>query len=108
MSSLDFVGSDSTLALGVASARQLGDLTIVGIAGGTVPVSFFTVPYELSIQTTYWGTRTELVEVLNLAARGLVRPEITTFTLDEAPDLYRRLRDGRIAGRAVVTPTSRS
>ena len=52
MSSLDFVGSDSTLALGVASARQLGDLTIVGIAGGTVPVSFFTVPYELSIQTT--------------------------------------------------------
>jgi len=51
---------------------MLGDVTIVGIAGGTLPVSFFSVPYEVSIQTTYWGTRPELVEVLDLAARGLI------------------------------------
>ncbi len=104
---LDFVGSDSTLALGAATARQLGDLTIVGIGGGTLPVSFFSVPYELSIQTTYWGTRNELVDVLSLAARGLITPVVTTFGLDEAPDLYRQLRDGRIDGRAVVTPHER-
>lgn len=105
---IDFVGSDVTLALAAASARQLGDLTIVGIAGGTLPVSFFSVPYEVSIQTTYWGTRPELVEVLNLAGRGLVKPKVTTFTLDEAPDLYRRLRKGEIDGRAVVVPARRT
>lgn len=47
---VDFVGADATLALAAASTRVLGDLTIVGIAGGALPVSFVSVPYEVSIQ----------------------------------------------------------
>ena len=101
---LDFVGSDATLALGAAVTRSLGDLTIVGIAGGTLPVSFFSVPYEVSIQTTYWGTRPELVEVLDLGARGLLRPTITTFPLERAVDAYAALEAGKLDGRAVVVP----
>ena len=83
---------------------MLGDLTIVGIAGGTLPVSFFSVPYEVSIQTTYWGSRPELIEVLDLAARGLLRPKVTTFTLDTAMDAYTALEAGRLEGRAVIVP----
>jgi propanol-preferring alcohol dehydrogenase len=101
---LDFVGADATLALGVATVRTLGDLTIVGIAGGTVPVSFFSVPYEVSIQTTYWGSRPELAEVLDLGARGLVEPRIVTFGLAEAAQAYRQLHEGKMHGRAVVVP----
>jgi len=99
---LDFVGTDSTLALGATVARPLGDLTLVGIAGGSLPVSFFSVPYELSVQSTYWGSRPELIEVLDLAARGLVRAKITIFTLDQAMEAYRRMEDGTMEGRAVV------
>src|SRR6266545_4454868 len=62
---LDFVGTEGTLALAAAIVRTMGDLTIVGIGGGTLPVSFFSVPYEASIQTTYWGSRPELVEILD-------------------------------------------
>jgi propanol-preferring alcohol dehydrogenase len=101
---VDFVGSESTLALGAAATRILGDLTIVGLAGGTLPVSFFGVPYEASIQTTYWGTRPELVEVLDLAARGLVKPQIVQFGLNDAVTAYRRLAEGSIQGRAVIVP----
>ena len=101
---LDFVGSDSTLAAAAAVTRQLGDLTIVGIAGGSLPVSFFGLAYEASVQTTYWGNRSELVELLDLAARGLLSPEITTFPLDEAPQVYAGLAAGEITGRAVVVP----
>lgn len=103
---LDMVGSDSTLALGAASARPLGDLTIVGIAGGTLPVSFFALPYECSVQTTYWGNRAELVEVLELAARGMLRAEITPFPLEQGPEVYRRLAAGEVDGRAVVQPST--
>jgi len=102
---LDFVGSESTLAFGAAATRMLGDLTIVGIAGGTLPVSFFSVPYEVSIQTTYWGSRPELVEVLDLGARRLVRPKVTTFNLDTAMDAYMAMEAGRLEGRAVVVPS---
>lgn len=101
---LDFVGVDATLALAGASVRNCGDLTIVGAAGGTLPVSFYTVPYEASIQSTVWGSRPELVEVLDLGARGLLRPSVTTFTLDEAMDAYRQMQDGRLEGRAVIVP----
>jgi propanol-preferring alcohol dehydrogenase len=101
---LDFVGADSTLALGAATTRTVGDLTVVGIAGGTLPVSFFSVPYEVSIQTTYWGSRPELVEVLDLAARGLVRPRVVEFPLEQAVSAYRQLADGTVQGRAVVVP----
>ena len=101
---LDFVGAEATMALGVAVARQCGDITIVGLAGGALPVSFFGVPFEVSVQTTYWGSRAELLEVLDLASRGLVRPRTTHVPLGDAVDAYRELAAGRISGRAVIVP----
>lgn len=100
----DCVGADATLALGAAVGRVLGDFTVIGIGGGTLPVSFFSVPYELSLQTTYWGGRFELVEVLDLAARGLLHAQTTEFSLDDAVEAYHRLERGEITGRAVVVP----
>ena len=67
-------------------------------------MSFFGLPYEVSVQTTYWGNRGELVEVLDLAARGMLRAEITRFTLDEAATAYQQLATGAVDGRAVVVP----
>ncbi|MBV8182293.1 MAG: NAD(P)-dependent alcohol dehydrogenase [Mycobacterium sp.] len=101
---LDFVGATTTMELARTAARTLGEATIVGIAGGTVPLSFFSQPYEVSIQTTYWGSRFELAEVISLAARGLVHTETTTYSLEDAPQAYRDLRDGKVYGRAVVVP----
>ncbi|MBO0731055.1 MAG: NAD(P)-dependent alcohol dehydrogenase [Acidimicrobiaceae bacterium] len=101
---LDFVGLDATMALAASVARPLGDVTIVGIGGGTLPVSFFSVPYEVSIQTTYWGNRWELESLLALAAQGKVRPQVTTYPLEQAVDVYHQLEGGHIAGRAVIEP----
>ena len=101
---LDFVGADATMAMGAAAARSLGDLSIVGIAGGTLPFSFFSLPYEVSVQTTYWGTRSELVELLGLAARGQIGSKLTKYSLDEATDAYMALKAGEIEGRAVIVP----
>ena len=93
-----------TLGLAAAVARPLGDLTVVGLGGGELPVSFFSVPHEVSIQTTYWGSRPELVELLDLAARGLVESRITKFPLAQGVEAYRALNAGEIDGRAVVVP----
>jgi alcohol dehydrogenase, propanol-preferring len=101
---LDFVGADATMQLGVQVARPLGDLTVVGIAGGSVPLGFFTTPYELSMQTTYWGSIVELMELLELARRGIVKAECTTYSLADAPKAYAALQAGELRGRAVVVP----
>lgn len=101
---LDLVGVDATLALGAAVARPLGHLTIVGIGGGTLPISFFGIAYEVSVATTYWGSRPELFEVLDLARRGHIRPHVQRFALDDAPAAYEALAAGEVEGRAVIVP----
>lgn len=101
---LDFVGSEQTMALGASLCRVLGDFTIVGIAGGVLPFSFFPIPYENSFQTTYWDSRVELAEVLDLAAHQLISPKISKFKLADAPQVYLDLAAGKIEGRAVIVP----
>ena len=103
---LDFVGMESTIALGVASGRQGGDLTIVGAAGGTYPMGLYSAPYEMNMRSTYWGSRSELVEVLALAARGDVNVTYTTYALENAPQAYLDLEAGKVKGRAVIVPSA--
>jgi propanol-preferring alcohol dehydrogenase len=101
---LDFVGADSTVALAVSVARPLSDVTVVGIAGGSYPFSFFTVPYEVSMATTYWGSLPELHEVVALAEAGRIRAHVERFSLDDAPKAYARMAEGTLRGRAVIIP----
>jgi propanol-preferring alcohol dehydrogenase len=66
--------------------------------------TFVGIPYEVSVQTTYGGNRAEFVEVLDLAARGLLHAEITRFELDQAEHAYEQLGSGAVDGRVVVVP----
>ncbi len=101
---LDLVGNDATLTLGAEVTRSLGHLTIVGLGGGTLPVSFFSPAYEVSVASTYWGTLPELVEVLALARSGHIKADVHRFTLAEASAAYAGLRAGTVHGRAVIVP----
>ena len=101
---LDIVGYDDTLALAAAVAAPLGRLTIVGVGGGTLPVNFFTFPYECSVQSTYWGSISELQELLAFARTGGFRVHAETYRLDQAGDVYRKMMDGSLQGRAVMVP----
>jgi propanol-preferring alcohol dehydrogenase len=101
---LDFVGADESLACAASCSRPLGDLTLVGVAGGSLGFGFMDVPYEVSLQSVYWGSRSELVEVLELAARGVIAPSTTSYALSEAAQAYRDLEQGAVIGRAVVVP----
>ena len=101
---LDLVGSNDTLALGATVARPLGHVTLVGIAGGSLPVSFFSPRYEVSVASTYWGSLPELMEVLALAERGMIHAHAQEFSLDDAPAAYEEMREGRLRGRAVIVP----
>jgi propanol-preferring alcohol dehydrogenase len=101
---LDMVGSEATLALAGRSLRAEGRLVIIGLALGTLPVSFFGLPYGAEVATSYWGTATELIELVSLARNGKIRLDVETFPLERASEVYARLRRGEIRGRAVITP----
>ncbi|WSQ14048.1 NAD(P)-dependent alcohol dehydrogenase [Streptomyces sp. NBC_01231] len=102
---LDFVGAGATLAVAAASVATGGDVSVVGIGGGTLQVGFGGgLPFEVSASAPYWGSRPELVDVVDLARQGLVSSHVETFSIDEAPLAYERLHAGEISGRAVVLP----
>lgn len=105
---VDCVGAQPTVDLAAAVVRPLGDVTLVGIGGGTLDVGFFTVPYEASVATTYWGSIGELAEVVALAQRGLLDVHVERFDLHDAPMVYDRLARGEVDGRAVILPGSRA
>ncbi len=101
---LDMVGVNATLQMAAQVARALGHLTIVGLGGGTLPVNFFTLPHECSVAAPYWGSISELMEVVSLAQAGKIHMLVEHFPLERAGEAYRRLHDGEIQGRAVMTP----
>ncbi len=100
----DFVGSEATCALSAQVIQAQGDIVIVGIGGGTIPVGFFVLPYNVSVRAPYWGTIPELHEVLALGRSGVLHIETETFSLDDAPTVYERMHARTLRGRAVVIP----
>jgi Zn-dependent alcohol dehydrogenases len=101
---LDFVGAAATVDLARAVVTTGGDVAIVGLAGGAIPVGFGTVPFEARVSVTFWGTRAELAEVIALARAGRIRSHVERFPLDDVRKAYEALRAGRLEGRAVVVP----
>lgn len=103
---LDFVGSQATVDLASRMVGMDAEISIVGIAGGVLPVSFGSPPYGTRVSTTYWGTRSELVELVDLAHQGTVDVHVERYPLERAPEVYERMAAGRIQGRAVIVPGS--
>ncbi|MBX5475256.1 MAG: NAD(P)-dependent alcohol dehydrogenase [Thermoleophilia bacterium] len=101
---LDFVGSDATLALAAQVAAAEGEISVVGLAGGTHAFRFGSLPFECALTIPYWGSAVELMEVIELARRGKIEAHVERFPLERAAEAYARLREGRIEGRAVVVP----
>ena len=100
----DFVGAQPTVELAGKLVAIEGDVTIVGIGGGVLPVGFGAVPYDVAVRAPYWGSRAELIEVLDLARAGKITVETEVFGLDDAPAAYEKLHAGTIRGRAVIVP----
>lgn len=100
----DFVGADATLQLAIGAVRSGGQLAVVGLGGGRLPFGYGATPFETTLVMPYGGTRAELIEVLALGASRRITPDIQRFRLDEVEEVYRRMREGEIEGRAVVTP----
>lgn len=100
----DFVGATPTVATAGGCVAAEGDVTIVGLGGGSLAVGFGTTPYEASVTAPYWGSRGELMEVLDLARSGVISVHVETYGIDDAPTAYQRLHDGAVRGRAVILP----
>jgi alcohol dehydrogenase, propanol-preferring len=101
---LDMVGVKPTLEMATQISRVLGHVTIVGLGGGALPVNFHSPAKECSVASPFWGSIPELMEVVSLAQAGKIKMLVEQFPLERASEAYHLLHDGKIQGRAVITP----
>lgn len=101
---LDLVASQETLTQAGRMLAVDGVLSIVGVGAGRLPVGMHALPLGARTDLPYWGTRPELVRLLQLAASERIRMEVEEIPLGAVADAYARLAAGAVAGRAVARP----
>lgn len=102
---LDFAGAPDTVGPAGPALAPGGRLVVVGSAGGRITAGKDVgLAAGWTVTAPFWGPRSDLAAVVDLARRGALHVTAETFPLTEAVEVYRRLRSGAITGRAVLVP----
>ncbi|MBC7154620.1 MAG: alcohol dehydrogenase catalytic domain-containing protein [Rhodobacteraceae bacterium] len=103
---VDLVGAEPTANLAFNAVGKGGKIVIVGLFGGAAPWPLPLIPVKaVSIMGSYVGSLSEFAELMELAKAGKVAALPTqTVALEEAETVLNRLEEGKIVGRAVLTP----
>ena len=102
-SAIVFAPAGEIVPLALAAVDQQGTVALAGIHLSDIP----TLDYqrhlfgEKSLTSVTSNTRADGAEFLRLAA-GVVRPTVTPYPFESAPDALRDLADGRVNGAAVL------
>ncbi|MCL4801924.1 MAG: zinc-binding dehydrogenase [Burkholderiales bacterium] len=101
---IDYVSTTATLEAGAQSLGRHGRLVTLGGAGQPFGLSSLELLYkEQDILGSRYVTRIEVLEALDLVARGEVWPIVTDIRpLAEAEALHARVERGEVVGRAAL------
>ena len=103
---IDFVNAPQTVKTALAVLRKRGNLVLVGLFGGSINLSLVTIPLKsLTIQGAYTGNYNDMIELIDLAKKGVIKPVISKrYSIDEANEALENLKARKIIGRAVINP----
>ena len=102
---IDFVNTSKTVETDMQLLRR-ARLVLVGLFGGELKLSLITMPTRAyNIIGSYTGSISEMVELISLAKRGVIKPVVSErFKLEQATEALSKLKDGKITGRGVINP----
>ncbi|MGW3622931.1 NAD(P)-dependent alcohol dehydrogenase [Streptomyces sp. NPDC000880] len=101
---VDFVGEGGAIDDGIGMLRRAGDYHVIGYGGQLSVPTIDVISTEINFIGNLVGSYTDLVELMNLAERGLVNLHTTTYPLDAFEQAVNDLAAGRVRGRAVFIP----
>jgi propanol-preferring alcohol dehydrogenase len=88
---------------GIGMTRRRGTCALVGLPPGDFPVPLFDVVANcITIRGSFVGTREDMAEALDFAARGKVKADIELQPLSEINTIFKRLEAGDVAARVVI------
>lgn len=102
---IDLVGNDTTLGFAQSVLAMGGQLQIIGVGGGTLPLRFHEMPRDASVAAPYAGATPDLRDVVRLAQDGQVHADIVQVGFADLARTYAEMDAGKLQGRAVLVPT---
>ncbi|KAL5356372.1 alcohol dehydrogenase [Aspergillus floccosus] len=101
---LDFAGTNQTFHDAQQIVRRGGKILCVGTLDPKNELDMkIGIRKQLSIIFSYGGQYDDLVEVLDLIAKGVIQPQVETKGLLEFPQVLKDLCDGKIKDRVALT-----
>lgn len=95
--------SEKAFEQAVAIVRRGGTMVLNGLPPGTFDLSIFNMVLEgITVRGSIVGTRLDLKEALDIAARGKVKAHIHVEPLQQINDIFARMEQGKIDGRIVI------
>jgi propanol-preferring alcohol dehydrogenase len=95
--------SARAFASSFGALRRGGKMVLVGLPPEALPIPIFDLVLKgISVIGSIVGTRKDLKETLELAARGLVRCNYTKAQMEDINVVFDEMRAGRIDGRIVL------
>ena len=103
---IDFVNAPPTVKLDLSVIRKRGNIVLVGLFGGTGALPLVSIPLKaITIQGTYTGTFSDMIELVDLAKRGVIKPIVSKhYSLDEVNAALKDLKNKKVIGRSVINP----
>ncbi|WP_120632728.1 NAD(P)-dependent alcohol dehydrogenase [Ruegeria sp. EL01] len=101
---IDFVGELGVENICWKLLRQGGELIVVGYGGKIEIPTVDLVVNEIKIGGSLVGDYTELVELMELNADGLVKMHQTEYSLDNINQAIDDFKNRRFTGRGVIVP----
>ncbi|MFT4021193.1 MAG: alcohol dehydrogenase AdhP [Acinetobacter sp.] len=87
----------------VSIVRRGGTMVLNGLPPGKFDLSIFDMVLEgITVRGSIVGTRLDLKEALDIAARGKVKATIAVEPLENINDVFERMEHGKIDGRIVL------
>ena len=103
---IDFVNASKTVETDMQILRRRARLVLVGLFGGELKLALVTMPTRAyKIIGSYTGTISDMIELVSLAQRGVIKPVVSNhFKLEQATEGLKMLKDGKIIGRGIINP----
>jgi alcohol dehydrogenase/propanol-preferring alcohol dehydrogenase len=105
LGTIDFVSNSQTSALAFSVLGKGGKMVQVGVMGGELTLSLVGMVFKApTVIGNYTGNPGHLRSVTKLAQEGKLLPiPVTTLPWDSCNEALDRIRDGKVAGRLVLT-----
>ena len=87
----------------VSIIRRGGTMVLNGLPPGKFDLSIFDMVLDgITVRGSIVGTRLDLKEALDIAAKGKVKAHISVESLENINDIFERMEQGKIDGRIVI------